>query len=174
MSEQLSSKNTRSWENGRNLIIERTFNASKNLLFQVYSSSSHLEQWWGPRGWETTNYQFDFQPEGIWHYCMRCVDKEQEEYFGQEAWGKGVFKEIVENEKIVYTDMFSDEEGNTDDRLPVILVTITFQETETGAMLQVHSEFPTVEDMQKLKEMGMVEGFTSQLDRLEEYLHDVS
>ncbi|WP_147804630.1 SRPBCC family protein [Alkalicoccus halolimnae] len=174
MSESLRRNNTKSREEGRNLIIERTFNVSKDMLFQIYSSSAHLEQWWGPRGWETTNYKFDFRPEGVWHYCMRCADESQGEFYGQEAWGKGIFKEIVENEKIVYTDMFSDKEGNMDDRFPSVLVTIMFKEADAGSVLHVYSEFPTKEDMQKLKDMGMVEGFTSQLDRLEEYLDEIS
>ncbi|KYD20061.1 putative glutathione S-transferase-related transmembrane protein [Caldibacillus debilis] len=42
---------------------------------------------------------------------MVCVDKNQEEY-GMESWNKTIYKEIIEPEKIVYIDYFSDSEGN--------------------------------------------------------------
>lgn len=61
--------------------------------------------WFGTKGWPLTVCNIDFRPGGVWHYCMKCVDESQE-YFGQESWGRAVFNEIVELERIVLLDTF--------------------------------------------------------------------
>ena len=100
---------------GHVLILERVFDAPHDLVFAMFKEPEHLKRWWGPRGWELPVCDLDFRPGGVWHYCMKCV--EQGEYFGMESWGKGVYKEIVEPEKIVYTDYFSDADGNTNEEM---------------------------------------------------------
>ncbi|WP_370149856.1 SRPBCC family protein [Exiguobacterium profundum] len=66
---------------GTTLIAERLFKAPRQLVFEAFSTPAHLEKWWGPSGWETKVYSFDFKPGGIWHYCMTCVDKEQGDFY---------------------------------------------------------------------------------------------
>ncbi|WP_369668764.1 SRPBCC family protein [Thalassobacillus devorans] len=105
---------------GRNLVIERIFQAPKEKVFLAYSDSEQLAEWWGPQGWNTENKRFEFQPEGVWHYCMRC--QEQGDFYGQESWGKTVFQEIKAPEKIVYTDVFSDAQGNEAVDMPKVVV----------------------------------------------------
>ena len=62
---------------GKELIMERTFNRTKELVFKSILSDSklYLASWWGPQGWKTENKTFEFKPEGVRHYCMRCEDK---------------------------------------------------------------------------------------------------
>ena len=79
---------------GTTLIMERLFKAPRQLVFEAFSTPAHLEKWWGPSGWETKVYSFDFKPGGIWHYCMTCVDKEQGVFYGMESWGKSTFIDI--------------------------------------------------------------------------------
>ena len=66
----------------KTLIIERSFNAPKDRLWQFYAVKEKFEQWWGPEGWETTTKEFDFTPGGQVHYAMKCVDEAQGEWFG--------------------------------------------------------------------------------------------
>ncbi|WP_173916795.1 SRPBCC domain-containing protein [Halobacillus sp. Marseille-Q1614] len=158
---------------GREIVVERTFKAPRNLVFKAYSDPEHLANWWGPEGWNTEIRTFDFEPGGVWHYCMTCVDKSQGDFYGQESWGKAVFKEIQDNEKIVYLDFFSDEEGNTSETMPEMKITVTFIEMNGHTKVEVRSEFATEEELEAVKNMGAVEGFGSSFDRLDEYLQKV-
>lgn len=158
---------------GPNLIMERTFNAPRDVLFKMYADSDHLASWWGPMGWETENHKFDFRPDGVWHYCMKCIDENQGDFYGQESWGKAIYHEISAPEKIVYSDFFSDKEGNTSDTMPGIRITLTFQEEGEKTKLITKSQFDSEEDLKQVMEMGVVEGFSSQNECLDEYLKNI-
>jgi len=158
---------------GRELVMERIFDAPRDLVFKVFSESDHLAKWWGPKGWQTENRKFEFKPNGVWHYCMRCIDKNQGDFYGQESWGKAVYHEIIEPEKIVYTDMFVDEDGNAVDGMPELLVTMMFVEHEGKTNIITRSRFASVEALQQVMDMGVVQGVTSQYERLDDYLDEL-
>ncbi|OGX79459.1 ATPase [Exiguobacterium sp. SH31] len=152
---------------GTTLVVERSFKAPRELVFEAFSSPAHLEAWWGPAGWKTDIRTFEFEPGGTWHYCMTCVDKDQGDYFGMESWGKSTFLEIEPHARIVYTDAFSDEAGNVNPELPVMTITNDFVDIPDGTLLVSRSEFTDVAALKQVVEMGAVEGFSSQLDRLD-------
>lgn len=158
---------------GQELVIERVFNAPRDLVFKAFSNSEYLANWWGPRGWQTENRQFKFEPNGVWHYCMRCIDESQGDFFGHESWGKAVFQEINAPEKIVYMDMFADEEGNTVDSLPEVQITMEFLEHEGKTKLISRSQFTSIEALQQVMEMGVVEGVASQYECLDDLLNEI-
>ncbi|MED4409068.1 SRPBCC domain-containing protein [Bacillus licheniformis] len=155
---------------GKTLVMERSFEAPRELVFKAFSGSVHLESWWGPKGWQTANSRFEFQPDGVWLYCMECRDQNQGEFYGRKSCGKAVFQEIAAPEKIVYTDMFTDEEGYVVPGMPEILNEVYFQERDVGTKLITRSHFSSPKELQQLLDKGMVEGFSSQLERLEDYL----
>lgn len=152
------------------LVLEREFSTPRELVFQAFTQAEHLKQWWGPRGWSIPVCRMDFRVGGEWHYCMKCEDKSQGEFYGMESWGKGVYREIVEPEKIVYVDYFSDSEGNVSEDMPSTLVTLTFVETENGTRVINRGEYATAESLQQVMDMGMLQGITETWDRLEEHL----
>jgi uncharacterized protein YndB with AHSA1/START domain len=154
------------------LTLERTFDAPRALVFKAFSEAEHLKRWFGPKGWTLTVCNIDFRPEGVWHYCMKCIDESQE-YFGQESWGIGVFREIVEPERFVYVDSFSDVEGNINEGMPETLVTMTFVEHEGKTKLISHAQYASTEALKTVIDMGMIEGTKSHYDNLEEYLEKI-
>lgn len=158
---------------GKEFIVERIFDAPRELVFKAFSEAEHLKQWWGPRGWILPVCDIDFREGGSWHYCMKCIDKNQGDFYGFESWGKGVYREIVEGEKIVYVDYFSDAEGNEPEGMPAPLVTLTFEEFEGKTKLVSRSAYDSVEALQKVIDMGMEQGFTETMDRLAEHLQAV-
>ena len=98
MSNQMSTR----IEEEQILVLERTFDAPRDLVFAMFKEPEHLKHWWGPNGWDLPVCQMDFRPGGIWHYCMKCMDQNQSEFYGMESWGKAVYKDIDEPEKIIY------------------------------------------------------------------------
>jgi uncharacterized protein YndB with AHSA1/START domain len=105
----------------------------------------------------------DFRPGGVWFYCMRGPA-------GEDACGKATYREIVEPERIVYTDAFADVEGNVLEGMPETLITVTFAEHDGKTKLINRAQFASVADKEATLGMGMVEGLTETLDRLEAYL----
>ncbi|WP_064202637.1 SRPBCC domain-containing protein [Brevibacillus brevis] len=160
-------------ENERVLVLERVFDAPRDLVFQMFKEPEHLKRWWGPKGWELPVCHVDFRPGGVWHYCMKCVDKNQGDFYGMESWGKGVYKEIVEPEKIIYTDYFSDAEGNTNDAMPSTEVMMEFIDLGGKTKLVSRSEYVSAEALKTVMDMGMLEGITQTWDRLEESLNEI-
>jgi len=156
---------------GSVLIMERTFAAPRELVFEAYSSAEHLKHWWGPRGWVLSACTVDFRPGGVWHYCMTCMDKNQGDFYGFESWGKAIYKEMNAPEKIVYTDYFSDAEGNLTEGMPSSEIEITFvQLADNQTKLVSRATYASEEELKKVVEMGMEQGISETYDRLEEYL----
>ncbi|MFN4214322.1 SRPBCC domain-containing protein [Exiguobacterium sp.] len=152
---------------GNTLVVERSFNAPRELVFEAFSTPAHLEAWWGPAGWKTEIRTFEFEPGGTWHYGMTCVDPEQGDAFGMESWGKATYLEIVHHSRIVYVDAFADEAGNVNPDFPVMTITNEFLDIPGGTLLVSRSEFTDAEALKQVVELGAVEGFSSQLDRLD-------
>src|SRR5690606_1009281 len=86
---------------------------------KAYTNDEALKQWFGPEGWPLTVSNGDFRAGGTWHYCMSGPD-------GEEAWGIAIYEEVVEPERLVYRDAFSDADRNVVP--PESTVTIDFIE----------------------------------------------
>lgn len=155
------------------LTLERIFNAPRELVFKAFSEAEHLKHWWGPRGWTLTVCTVDFRPGGAWHYCMKCMDPNQGDFYGVEAWGKAVYREIIDGEKIVYTDYFSDADGNESQELPASEITMIFEEYEGKTRLISHSKFASADALKTVIDMGMEQGITETWDRLAEHLQSI-
>jgi uncharacterized protein YndB with AHSA1/START domain len=151
----------------KTLIIERTFAAPKAKLWQAYADKDMFVQWWGPEGWETTVKEFDFRPGGRNHYCMKCVDENQGDWFGKESWGLMEYKTVTEPDTFTYTDYFSDESGATQQDMPAIEATIELVEKDGGTVLITRCVADSAEAIEQLVKMGMIEGFSSSADKLE-------
>jgi len=160
-------------ENERVLVLERVFDAPRDLVYEMFKDPEHLKRWWGPRGWEIPICSVDFRPGGVWHYCMKCVDQNQGQFYGMESWGKGVYKDIVEPKTISYTDYFSDAECNTNENMPSTEVTLEFIELGGKTKLVNRGEYVSTEALKTVMDMGMLQGITETWDRLEERLSEI-
>jgi uncharacterized protein YndB with AHSA1/START domain len=112
------------------LVIERVFDAPRDLVWKAWSEPELFMRWYGPKGFTTPVCKIDFRVGGAWLNCMRSPD-------GQEFWSTGVYREIVAMERIVTTMERSDADGNvvpaTHDGMgadvPIeMLMTVTFEE----------------------------------------------
>jgi uncharacterized protein YndB with AHSA1/START domain len=155
---------------GKALILERIFNAPRELVFKAFSEAEELKQWYGPRGWTLSVCNVDFRPGGSWHYCMKKIDEKPGD---RRMWSKSIYHEIMVPEKIVQTtESLSDEDGNILAGMPEGVVTLTFQEFEGMTKVISHTEYVSPEAIQSVKDMCMVDGFTQAWDKLEELLEN--
>lgn len=151
----------------RELVLTRTFRAPRQLVFLAYSSCEHMSNWWGPRSWPMVECTMDFRVGGVWHYCLRGPNE------GDESWGRAVYDEIVEPERIAYTDAFSDAEGNINEAMPQTRSSVELADADGGTRLTLRAKYPTAADLQRVLGMGMEAGITETLDRLDEHLADM-
>ncbi|WP_350445748.1 hypothetical protein [Peribacillus simplex] len=63
MSDNKVTNNITTSVEGRDLVMERIFDGPRNLVFKAFSNSGRLASWWGPRGWQTENREFNFKPD---------------------------------------------------------------------------------------------------------------
>jgi uncharacterized protein YndB with AHSA1/START domain len=152
---------------GNNLIFTKSFHAPRDLVFQMLSDSEHLSKWWGPKFWTIPVSEMDFREGGTWHYCMESPNGDMK------SWGKTFYKEIVEPERIVYVDYFSDEEGTINENMPGIQITLTLIEHEGSTKLVNHATFSSEEALKTVLDMGMVQGFTEMWDKLDGYISKI-
>lgn len=90
---------------GGELVITRVFDAPRELVWESWTNPERFMLWWGPEGFTSPACEIDFRVGGKYLACMRAPE-------GQDYWSTGVYREIVPMRKIVYTDSFSDAEGN--------------------------------------------------------------
>jgi uncharacterized protein YndB with AHSA1/START domain len=142
----------------REILIERVFDAPRELVFQAWTDPEHVAQWWGPQGFTNTIHEMDVRPGGICRFIMHSPD-------GVDYKNKIVYIEIVNPERLVYTHGEDDEgEGGQ------FHVTVTFAEQGGKTKLTVRMLFESAEERDKSVKFGAIEGGNQTLDRLAEYL----
>lgn len=158
------------------LVITRTFDAPRELVFKAFIKPEHLKNWWGPKGFKMNVAKVDLRPGGLFHYSQNSPD-------GQQMWGKFVYREIEEPEKLVFVNTFSDEEGNTvrapfNSTYPLeVLNTFTFVEDDGKTTITMHGgplsateeELKTFEEAQEAAQKG----FSGIFDQLDAYLASI-
>ena len=141
----------------RVLVITRVFDAPRELIWKLWTDPAHAKHWMGPRGFTATHFEQDPRPGGAWRGCLRQDDG------SRELWQGGVFREIVEPERLVYTFAWDREDGS---RGHETLITITFAEQQGKTKMTFHqAEFESVGQRD-----GHQGGWNSTFDRLAEYL----
>jgi uncharacterized protein YndB with AHSA1/START domain len=147
------------------LVVERVFNAPRELVFKAFTEPERLARWFGPAGWTLPVCTVDLRVGGIWHYCMRGPN-------GEESWGRAVYREITPPTRLVYADAFSDATGTVDERLPQTVVTIDFLAEDGKTRLVNRSEFGSAGDLQQVIAMGVEQGMRETWERLDALLAD--
>lgn len=151
---------------GGTLVIERIFDAPRELVWKAWTDPGHVKLWWGPKDYSAPVAEIDLRVGGKYLYCMRSPD-------GHDGWTTGTFREIVPMERIVATNCFSDPQGNVvpptrngmpPDMATEMLQTVTFEDlgpARTKLTLRVEglptglmSEMATMGWMQSLNKFG--------------------
>lgn len=136
----------------RELVITRIFDAPPSLVFKLWTQPEHLVRWWGPKGFTTHFCTMDVRPGGAWRIGMRSPA-------GKDEWQRGVFREIVAPERLVFTYAFEDATGRLGHQT---LVTATFSDHAGKTKLTLRQAvFETV-----LVRDDHIRGWTEALDRL--------
>ncbi|MCK4897730.1 MAG: SRPBCC domain-containing protein, partial [Anaerolineales bacterium] len=88
------------------VVIERTFDAPKDIIWQMWTAPEHFKKWYGPKGFTVPVADMDMRVGGKRLICMASPDG------SMKMWTTGEYTEIVPNERLVYTESPADENGN--------------------------------------------------------------
>ena len=103
------------------LEIVRVFNAPRSLVYAAWTDPVHATKW-APDGMKIVHVEADLRPGGKIRVGMRHEN-------GDEHWESGVYREIVENERLVFTHAWEDAEGR---RGPETIVRVEFEDAGHG------------------------------------------
>lgn len=153
------SKTTITAEQGKQeIVITRTFDAPRDLVFRTYTDPATISDWWGPRSLSTTVDRMEVKKGGVWRYVQRETN-------GNVHGHNGVYHEVAAPERIVNTYEYEGFPGS------VGLVTTFFEELPGGrTKLTEVTLYPSVEVREGVLQSGMTEGAIELFERLEELL----
>lgn len=147
----------------KKITVEREFAAPRNIVWDAWTKSEILDQWWAPKPWKSETKSQDFSEGGKWLYAM--VGPE-----GEKHWAIFEYQSIKPRDSYSGMDAFGDENGNINSELPRMSWTNTFTDKGDTTMVNCEIRFEKAEDLEKIIEMGFKEGFTMGLGNLDEWL----
>ncbi len=93
---------------GNAVVIERSFDAPVDLIWQMWTDPEHFKAWYGPDGAAIPVAKMDVRVGGTRLVCMEI----QYPNGPMQMWFTGEYREVVDNERLVYTESMADENGN--------------------------------------------------------------
>ena len=147
------------------LMFERFVDVPRELVWMAWTTPEHLKKWFTPVPWKTVDCEIELHPGGMFRTVMRSPE-------GQEFPNVGCYLEIIENEKLVWTNALAP--GYRPSHSPGTMPCDTFFFTAVIALephgigtkytaLVIHGD----EDARKKhEEMGFYEGWGNALDQL--------
>ncbi|MGI8496784.1 MAG: SRPBCC family protein [Gemmatimonadaceae bacterium] len=153
---------------GREFVLTRLFNAPRELVFRAWTDPKQLGKWWGPNNFTNPVCELDLRPGGAWRIVMRSPD-------GVEYPLKGVYREIVEPERLVFTDNWEEHpaefhqllrQNGADQSIQEAINTVTFDDQNGRTLLTLRTLFESAPLRDAMVKMGMTQGWTESFDRL--------
>lgn len=148
------------------LTIVADYPCTLERLWEAYVDPRQLERFWGPVEWPATFTRHEVFVGGESHYYMTGPNGEK-----SRGWFK--FTAVDPYAYLEMEDGFADEQGNRNDAMPTMRMTYRFERTKQGARFTGVTYFPSVEAMEQLVKMGMLEGTQSAMSQIDALLEDL-
>jgi uncharacterized protein YndB with AHSA1/START domain len=147
----------------KTITVKKEFAAGLSLVWDAYTKSEILDQWWAPKPWKAKTKTMDFREGGHWHYAMLGPA-------GEEHWALADYKKIQPRKKFTGLDAFADANGKVMTEMPQSQWEVTF--TDKGAVTLVQSliTFTDLAQLETTLQMGFKEGLTMAMEGLDELL----
>ncbi|MGK4008946.1 SRPBCC family protein [Sorangium sp. So ce1036] len=145
----------------RELVLTRIIDAPPEKVFRAWTDPELLKQWFAPRPFTTPVAELDVRPGGANLIVMRDPQ-------GNEYPNRGIYLEVVENERLVFTDAYTrawEPSGK-----PFMTVILTFEDQGGKTKYTARARHWTVADREAHEKMGFHEGWGQCADQLEALL----
>ncbi|HEY0641060.1 MAG TPA: SRPBCC domain-containing protein [Pseudonocardiaceae bacterium] len=145
---------------GDELVMERVFDAPRELVWRVLTEAAHIARWWGPRGTSTVVHEQDLRVGGTWRWANV--------FDGGEARMRGEYLEVSPPGRYVRTSYV-----DTEPLGPPAVETVTLEEFDGRTTVRHHVRFPTEDILAFALSTGMSHGVLDQFDRLADLLTEL-
>jgi uncharacterized protein YndB with AHSA1/START domain len=156
------------------IVIERIFDAPVALIWQMWTDPEHFKKWYGPDGFNVPVAEMDVCVGGKRLVCMEMQTPDG----SMKMWFTGGYREVVPNERLVYTDSMADENGNVvepsamgmlDDHPTTTEVTVQLEDLDGRTrMIMTHAGVPADSGGAG----GWEQAFAKMADHIETVLND--
>lgn len=141
----------------RELVLTRIIDAPREKVFRAWTDPELLKQWFAPLPYTTPLAELDVRPGGSNLVVMRDPD-------GNDLPNRGVYLEVVENERLVLTDAYT--EAWQPAEKPFMTAILTFEDVGGKTRYTARCRHWTVEDRETHEKMGFHEGWGQCADQL--------
>ncbi len=144
-------------DTNRDLVLTRLIDAPREKLYRCWTEVDLLKQWFAPLPWTTPHAELDVRPGGGNLITMRGPD-------GTEFPNRGVYLEVVKNERLVFTDAYASAWQPSEK--PFMTVILTFEEEAGKTRYTARVRHWTVADREAHEQMGFHTGWGQCADQL--------
>jgi uncharacterized protein YndB with AHSA1/START domain len=141
----------------RELVLSRLIDVPREKLYRAWTEPELLKQWFAPLPYTTPVAEMDVRPGGANLIVMRGPD-------GAELPNRGVYLEVVKNERLVFTDAYA--KAWEPSQKPFMTVVLTFEDEGGKTRYTARARHWTVEDRQAHENMGFHQGWGLCTDQL--------
>jgi uncharacterized protein YndB with AHSA1/START domain len=141
------------------------FAAGIDRVWQVWEDPRQLERWWGPPTWPATFTRHELAPGSRSAYFMTGAD-------GTKARGWWLVTAVDAPNQLEFDDGFADENGEPDDSIEPVKATITLESAAGTTRMTSLTRFVSLDQLEKMVEMGMEEGMTLAMGQIDSLLRD--
>jgi uncharacterized protein YndB with AHSA1/START domain len=146
----MSTHKTITATDGRDLILTRIIDAPREKVFRAWTEPSLLKQWFAPAPFTTPTVETEVRPGGTSLIVMKGPD-------GKEFPNRGVYLEVVKNERLVFTDAFSNAWDPSDK--PFMTVVLTFEDLGGNTQYTARVRHWSDADRETHEKMGFHQGW---------------
>jgi PhnB protein len=145
------------------IVVERSFEAPLDLVWQAWTDAAILDQWWAPKPFWVKTKTMDFSVGGAWVYSMNGPN-------GEQFWSKADYKKIQNGKSFTIDHYFIDAQGNRPADFPSSDWNVEFSAKNNITNVKVTMQFANLADLEKLVAMGFKEGFAMAHENLDQYI----
>ena len=142
----------------RELVLTRLINAPRAKVYRAWTDPALLKQWFAPKPYTTPIVEIDVRPGGSAYFVMRGPD-------GKDLPNRGVYLEVVPNEKLVSTDAYV--KAWEPSEKPFMTLILTFEDEGGKTRYTARVRHWSVADREAHEKMGFHEGWGLCTDQLE-------
>ena len=142
--------------------VKREFAASNDLVWAAWTQAELLDQLWAPKPYQTKTKSMDFRVGGTWLYAMYSPEN-------QAHWCRADYLKIEDQKMYSAIDAFCDENGLMNNDFPRSTWTNVFVSQGEKTMVDITIAYQSLNDLEKIIELGFKEGFTMAMGNLDQY-----
>ena len=143
--------------------VKREFAAELPIVWDAYTKSEILDQWWAPKPWKARTKSLEFKEGGTWHYAMVGPQ-------GEEHWAVANYQSIVPQKSFTGLDAFADAEGNVNKDMPQSKWDVTFTDKGEKTLVEFNISYGDLAQLEATLQMGFKEGLAMAMEGLDELL----